>query len=191
MSAVRQHAAQEVNMPNQQIEVGLCRCGCGQRTKISTYTAERDGYIKGQPRLFCRGHHGAWRTYAVDQDSGCWNWLGAIGAYGRAGAVRRDGRTVRPYTFMYERAKGPVPKGLVLDHLCRNPNCVNPDHLEAVTVAVNTRRGRATKLTAEEVLLIRRLGRVVTHKMLSERFGVSQPQISRLINGRSWKEVGA
>ena len=41
----------------------------------------------------------------------------------------------------YEDANGPIPDGLVIDHLCRIPSCVNPEHLEAVTPAVNNRRG--------------------------------------------------
>lgn len=41
----------------------------------------------------------------------------------------------------YELHKGSIPEGLELDHLCRNPRCVNPDHLEAVTHKENVRRG--------------------------------------------------
>jgi hypothetical protein len=40
----------------------------------------------------------------------------------------------------YEWAKGPIPDGMELDHLCRNPACVNPDHLEAVTHGANLHR---------------------------------------------------
>jgi len=42
---------------------------------------------------------------------------------------------------MYENLHGEVPRGLVLDHLCREPQCVNPDHLEPVTSAENVMRG--------------------------------------------------
>lgn len=41
----------------------------------------------------------------------------------------------------YEAAYGPIPKGLVIDHLCRNTECCNPEHLEAVTQRVNALRG--------------------------------------------------
>lgn len=41
----------------------------------------------------------------------------------------------------YEMLVGPIPKGLVIDHLCRVRNCVNPAHMEPVTMAENTYRG--------------------------------------------------
>lgn len=53
-------------------------------------------------------------------------------------------KTVRAHRWLYERWLGPVPDGLDLDHLCRVRHCVNPDHLEPVTRAVNLARSSLT-----------------------------------------------
>jgi hypothetical protein len=45
----------------------------------------------------------------------------------------------------YALFKGPIPEGLTIDHLCRTPACVNPDHLEAVTLSENSRRAAVRK----------------------------------------------
>lgn len=70
---------------------------------------------------------------------GCWEYTGA--RRNGYGAVGVDDRTVYVHRYVYERLVGPIPPGLVLDHLCRNRACFNPAHLEPVTQRENCRRG--------------------------------------------------
>ena len=69
----------------------------------------------------------------------CWYWDGyqKEGGYGYMLANRRL-RLV--HRLAYEEMIGPIPEGLQIDHICRTRNCVNPDHLEAVTQQENIRR---------------------------------------------------
>ena len=49
----------------------------------------------------------------------------------------------RLHRAIYEKFVGPIPDGLTIDHLCRNRLCVNPAHLEPVTLAANVLRGES------------------------------------------------
>jgi hypothetical protein len=69
----------------------------------------------------------------------CWPWLGQVNNKGY-GMACIGGRKRAAHVVVYELLVGAVPDGLELDHLCRVPLCVNPDHLEPVTHAVNMRR---------------------------------------------------
>lgn len=55
--------------------------------------------------------------------------------------VTKGKKSYRIHRLVYESVYGSIPKGLVLDHLCRVRYCINPEHLEAVTRAENNRRG--------------------------------------------------
>ena len=78
--------------------------------------------------------------------SGCWLWDGLlnIGGYGRYWPKRGDRHYKMAHRVAYEAAKGPIPRGLQLDHLCRVRRCVNPAHLEVVTNRQNVLRGVGT-----------------------------------------------
>lgn len=113
-------------------------------------------------RGFCRTHYGRWRKYGdplivlrpvglpllerfrrqyTVAGNGCWLWNHPM-ANGY-GAIHVDGKRRWAHRFGYELLVGPIPEGLTLDHLCRTPACVNPEHLEPVTHAENVRRGVA------------------------------------------------
>lgn len=74
------------------------------------------------------------------ETNGCWIWNGYL-TYQGYGAVMVDGKTHRAHRYYWSLLRGPIEKELVIDHLCRNKRCVNPEHLEPVTVQVNTLRG--------------------------------------------------
>lgn len=81
----------------------------------------------------------------VDKSGDCWRWQGGKNRYGYGlFSNSNDERlTVLAHRFAYRAVKGEIPEGLQLDHLCRVRDCVNPDHLEPVTAAVNTARSFA------------------------------------------------
>jgi hypothetical protein len=141
-------------MANQK-DIKLCECGCGRPTTIATTTNRSKGDIKGQGKRFLKGHHrraqaGKWEDNFwkhVNKTATCWLWTGRLvkGGYGmfflnRDGCVR--GRVA--HRVAYELLVGPIPEGLTLDHVkdrCNNTNCVNPAHLEPVTMRENLLRG--------------------------------------------------
>lgn len=108
-----------------------------------------------------------------EPNSGCYIWLGAVNTHGY-GHLKFKGKYWQAHRLAYEQTKGPIAPGLVIDHLCRNRACINPDHLEPVTNAVNVLRGnniaasraaqthckRGHKFTAENTYRSGRSGRM-------------------------------
>jgi hypothetical protein len=145
-----------------------------------------------RPR-FIKGHHKRKTVappegYTIDPEVGCWNWQLLLDRAGY-GRLTRNGRLVHAHIYFYVERNGQIPKGLELDHLCRNVRCCNPQHMEAVTPTENKRRSSATKLTVADVLVIR--SSPETNKVLAQRFGVDPSNISHIRAGRSWPEVQA
>lgn len=82
----------------------------------------------------------------LDAKTGCWVWLGRLSHLGYGWInLRVSGRRSpvprKAHRISYEVFKGKkITEGLEIDHLCRNRRCINPDHLEEVTGAVNLAR---------------------------------------------------
>jgi hypothetical protein len=178
----------------------LCECGCGQPAPIAKLTNRRQGTVKGQPQRFVLGHRSRLMraidplTRYVVAPNGCWLWQGPLydTGYGMCSLSKRVVR--HAHCVIYELLVGPVPEGMVLDHVrargCTNRHCVNPAHLEPVTMTENTRRGRATKLTVEKVRELRALVSAdIPRDEIATRFGVSVATVGDVANRRSWRDV--
>lgn len=142
--------------------------------------------------------------YAVDEISGCWNWI-----YGTTGQgypqLKVDGKFVGAHRHSWSLVNGPIPAGMVICHRCDNPICVNPAHLFAGTQKDNLAdmraKGRArggalgirngsAKLIEEDVRRIREallFGAKGTD--LAEVYGVHSSIIYSIRDRRTWKQV--
>lgn len=133
----------------------LCpKCGLPRKLAVSTYKdSRRDkkgicvSCARKQNFLLIK-HPGVYprkplmeRFWAmVEKTDNCWLWKGSLSRDGY-GLSSITGNTVRAHRLAFEWAKGVIPKGMTIDHLCRNRACVNPDHLEIVTNRDNILRG--------------------------------------------------
>lgn len=78
-----------------------------------------------------------WSKVVKTED--CWEWTGAKTGAGY-GHVLLNYKNVYAHRLSYELLVGPIPEGLVIDHVCRNRGCINPEHLEPVTPRENVMR---------------------------------------------------
>lgn len=86
---------------------------------------------------------------SVEGEDVCWYWNGDKNHKGY-GRIRpeggKEGEKVWAHRVSYEVHKGPIPKDMQIDHRCRNTSCVNPQHLEAVTLVENLERARVGRV---------------------------------------------
>jgi hypothetical protein len=169
-------------------------CGCGENAPIATKTSVYWGYMRGHAKKFLKGHSARvvqkhywddslWEERSLGYITTCHYWLGTKDplGYGRLGSRQLA------YRVSWERINGPVPSGLELDHLCRNPSCVRPDHLEAVTHQENLRRGKNAKINMDIAKEMRSLYTGgVTQVEIAAHFNVEKRTVWAVVNNRRW-----
>jgi len=87
-----------------------------------------------------------WSKVSPEPNSGCWLWAAATNTHGY-GQFRIDKRQWPAHRYIYSILNGEPPSAMHIDHACRVTCCVNPAHLEAVTIRENARRGIKGVLT--------------------------------------------
>lgn len=109
----------------------------------------------------------------VHKTPSCWLFEGQKNTqgYGRMRMGGRGGRHLPAHRISYEIYVGPIPDGMVLDHLCRVVNCVNPAHLQAVTQRTNVLRGLAPAAVNAQLTNCRKAG----HPLSGDNLGNDTP----------------
>lgn len=145
----------------------------------------------------------------INPNTQCWEWQGAKQpeGYGRVSGKIWNGHYLL-HRWSYEYHKGPIPQGLLVRHLCNNPCCANPDHLEVGTVKDNAQdrekspnhlRGSQNPfhiLTEKQVKEIKRDYIPGTGKynpgnirMLCAKYNISKSTIQLIAKGERWKHI--
>lgn len=92
-----------------------------------------------------------WAKVRGDGAAACWEWIGSRDASGYGCLHVTRGKRDRAHRISYTLARGPIPAGMHLDHLCENTSCCNPWHLEAVSPMENTRRQARSRIARQRV----------------------------------------
>lgn len=135
MESTENCSVSECTKPLFSIKSGLCRPHYRRLQKYGDFHAG--------PKIVDRSLSTEERFWASVEPTGfCWTWTGKVqerSGHGRFNPTRQA--SIAAHRYAYESLVGPIPEGMTLDHLCRNPPCVNPDHTEPVTNRVNVLRG--------------------------------------------------
>jgi len=154
--------------------MAICLCGCG----LEVTSPDKQGVV----RYWHKGGHAARKfvQYSIENKeykTDCWLWRLSKNKFGYG--MIGMGRNLNPqlaHRYYYEKVKGFIPKKMQLDHLCRNRDCVNPEHLEIVNNKINSHRGLSTKMNSKDIALIRnehkKRGRG-SIKNIAKEFGLS------------------
>ena len=122
--------------------------------------------------------------YKVNPLSGCWVWLGDTeNGYGFTEANEAA------YRVSYRQAKGDIPKGMTVDHLCWYPRCINPEHLTLKTLLDNCRSKPNSVISGMDQATAIRQEKAKTDDTavaIAERFGVTPATVRAILSNRTW-----
>ncbi len=137
--------------------------------------------------------------------AGCWECLSHCRNYDGYTQMRSFGKTVRLHCVAYELEKGPIKSGNVVRHLCDNPCCFNPDHLEQGTQHENVldmvQKGRGydksgtnnprSILTEKDVYEIKHLLKFTRfyYREIAAMYGVEKTAIYAIKNNKRFKHI--
>ena len=164
--------------------VTLCVCGCGEPAAYAALHCN----TRPRARLTQDNYTVEERGYSTP----CWMFKnprrGGHKPAGKYNTVRIGGKEVYAHRAMYEQEVGPIPDGLVIDHLCRESRCIRPDHLEPVTDAENVRRGSRPKISLEIARIIRSQQGIRSARALAREYRVTEFLIYQVWQGKIWRE---
>lgn len=106
----------------------------------------------------------------VEVTDGCWLWKASVNNQGY-GRFSVESRAQYAHRVAFVLFRGPVPDGLVIDHLCRVRRCVNPAHLRAVTQREN--------ILAEGSLSDSRVRAMKTHCLRGHPFDAANTLVNK------------
>lgn len=110
--------------------------------------------------------------------------------YGRIHQTSGISGSTLAYVESWVRQNGEIPEGLELDHLCRQPSCINTEHLETVTHGENVRRGRCTRMTPDvlaHIFELRDAG--CASQKIADETGFHRVYISAILRGVYWSDT--
>ena len=121
----------------------------------------------------------------VEKTDSCWVWRAGVDRNGY-GKFQVEGRNMFAHRVSFILSGRNISNGLVIDHICRNQRCVNPDHMEVVTRQENVRRGNSVKVDRSKIEVIKEKYKtgLFTQTELGNIFGISQNEISMIVNNR-------
>lgn len=140
----------------------------------------------------------------VEKTNGCWNWM-AVKNKGGYGFLKVNKKNCYAHRFSWELHNGKIPKGICVLHKCDNRACVRLSHLFLGTYKDNTKdmldKGRdnfpsgekngMAKVNENKVKEIRKIYAMgnIRQVMLGKLFGITQSNISRVVNKLIWKNI--